>query len=350
MMVADPLATYNSKRDFAKTAEPQGALAPGRGNRFMVQKHDATRLHWDLRLEVDGVMKSWAVTRGPSLNPDDKRLAVQTEDHPLSYADFEGIIPSTEYGGGTVMLWDDGSWAPIPGKSASDLEKGHLHFVLHGEHMKGEWLLIRLKPRGKERNTNWLLRKVADGFAGGSDDLVEGALTSVKTGRTMEQIASGQTAGDLAGWKTRRRIVPSSARGSTAKGAKAGKLPTFQPPQLCTLVDSVPTGPGWIHEVKYDGYRALVAVAGGKAKVFTRSGLDWTDKFPGIVEAAEGLPVGSALIDGEIVAMNHHGVPDFSALQAAISDGKTDNLIFYAFDLLFSKGEDLRRLPLSERK
>jgi bifunctional non-homologous end joining protein LigD len=207
-MVADPLATYNSKRDFAKTAEPQGALASGKGNRFMVQKHDATRLHWDLRLEVGGVMKSWAVTRGPSLNPDDKRLAVQTEDHPLSYADFEGIIPSKEYGGGTVMLWDDGSWAPVPGKSAKDLEKGHLHFVLNGEHMKGEWLLIRLKPRGKERNTNWLLRKVADGFAGGSDDLVEGALTSVKTGRTMEQIASGKAAKKLAGWKTQHRRPP----------------------------------------------------------------------------------------------------------------------------------------------
>ena len=346
-MVADPLATYNSKRDFAKTAEPQGALAPGQGNRFMVQKHDATRLHWDLRLEVDGVMKSWAVTRGPSLNPDDKRLAVQTEDHPLSYADFEGIIPSTEYGGGTVMLWDDGSWAPIPGKSASDLEKGHLHFVLHGKHMKGEWLLIRLKPRGKERNTNWLLRKVADGFAGGSDDLVEGALTSVKTGRTMEQIASGKAAKELAGWKTRYRAVPPSARAPITKGAKAGNLPTFQPPQLCTLVDSVPTGPGWIHEVKYDGYRALVAVAGGKAKVFTRSGLDWTDKFPGIVEAAEGLPVGSALIDGEIVAFKQ-GRPDFSTLKQAISNGGEMSL--FAFDLLELEGERLEKLPNVQRK
>ena len=172
----DPLAKYNAKRDFSKTAEPKGERSGDTGpeghRRFMVQKHDATRLHWDLRLEVDGVMKSWAVTRGPSLNPDDKRLAVQTEDHPISYADFEGTIPEGEYGGGTVMLWDDGWWEPIPGKSAKDLEKGHLHFILHGERMKGEWLLIRLRPRGKERNTNWLLRKLEDDYAGGSDDLV----------------------------------------------------------------------------------------------------------------------------------------------------------------------------------
>src|SRR6478609_2834731 len=151
----DPLAKYNAKRDFSKTAEPTGERASETGHRFMVQKHDATRLHWDLRLEVDGVMKSWAVTRGPSLNPDDKRLAVQTEDHPLSYSDFEGTIPEGEYGGGTVMLWDD----------------GHLHFILHGERMNGQWLLIRLKPRGKERHVNWLLRKVEDEYVGGSDDL-----------------------------------------------------------------------------------------------------------------------------------------------------------------------------------
>jgi bifunctional non-homologous end joining protein LigD len=329
---ADPLARYNEKRDFTKTAEPAGTLAKGHGNRFMVQKHDATRLHWDLRLEVDGVMKSWAVTRGPSLDPADKRLAVQTEDHPLSYADFEGTIPAREYGGGTVMLWDDGTWAPIKGKSAADLKDGHLHFILNGERMKGEWLLVRLKPRGKERNTNWLLRKVADEFAGGSDDLVETALTSVKTGRTMQQIATGAKAPKRAGGPKR---------------AAAAKLPAFRPPQLCTLVDSVPTGAGWIHEVKYDGYRALVAVAGGKAKVYTRSGLDWTDKFAGIAEAAAVLPVESALIDGEIVAFKD-GRPDFSTLKDAISAGGA--MAFFAFDLLECDGEDLARLPNVQRK
>lgn len=339
MARADPLELYNSKRDFQKTREPQGLVAAGKGNRFMVQKHDATRLHWDLRLEVDGVMKSWAVTRGPSLDPDDKRLAVQTEDHPLSYADFEGTIPAKEYGGGTVMLWDDGSWAPIAGKSAKDLEKGHLHFVLDGERMKGEWMLIRLKPRGKERNTNWLLRKVSDDHAGGSDDLVEGALTSVKTGRTMQQIAEGKKAKDLPTWRKAATPRPAT-RKPAAKPAGRAKLPAFRAPQLCTLVDSVPTGAGWIHEVKYDGYRALIAIAGGKAKVFTRSGLDWTDKFPGIAEAAAALPVGSALIDGEIVAFKA-GRPDFSTLKDVISTG--GDMTLFAFDLLELEGKSLTK-------
>src|ERR1051325_1566145 len=191
MAKTDPLAKYNAKRDFTQTAEPAGKIARIGGNRFMVQKHDASRLHWDFRLEVDGVLKSWAVTRGPSLDPGEKRLAVRTEDHPLSYADFEGTIPQGQYGGGTVMLWDDGTWSPIKGKSAKDLEKGHLHFVLNGERMKGEWLLIRLKPRGREKNENWLLRKIDDRYAGATDALVETALTSIKTGRTMQEIAEG---------------------------------------------------------------------------------------------------------------------------------------------------------------
>jgi bifunctional non-homologous end joining protein LigD len=349
MAERDLLSTYNAKRDFTKTAEPKGTLAPGHGNRFMVQKHDATRLHWDLRLEVDGVMKSWAVTRGPSLNPDDKRLAVQTEDHPLSYSDFEGTIPAGEYGGGTVMLWDDGTWAPVPGKSAKDLEKGHLHFILNGERMKGEWLLIRLKPRGKERNTNWLLRKIADEHAGGSDDLVEGAVTSIKTGRTMQAIAAGTKAKELASWTKLRKesAHPAPAKAKPPAAKKNGKLPVFQEPQLCTLVDSVPTGSGWIHEVKYDGYRALIAIGGGKAKVFTRSGLDWSDKFPGIAEAAASLPVGSALIDGEIVAFKD-GKPDFSTLKDAISNNK--DMTLFAFDLLELDGEKLDRLPNVQRK
>ncbi|MFN3433711.1 MAG: DNA polymerase ligase N-terminal domain-containing protein, partial [Sphingomonas sp.] len=208
MPEADPLARYNAKRDFAKTAEPAGTLEPGHGNSFMVQKHDATRLHWDFRLEVDGVLKSWAVTRGPSLDPDEKRLAVRTEDHPLSYATFEGTIPKGEYGGGTVMLWDRGTWAPVAGKSAKDLDKGHLHFTLDGERMKGEWLLIRLKPRGKERAENWLLRKIDDAYAGGTDTLTEEALTSVATGRTMAEIAEG------------KRAKSSPARAKVSKGLR----------------------------------------------------------------------------------------------------------------------------------
>ena len=348
MPARDALSTYNAKRDFAKTAEPRGQVAKAGGRRFMVQKHDATRLHWDLRLEVDGVMKSWAVTRGPSLNPDDKRLAVQTEDHPLSYADFEGVIPAGEYGGGTVMLWDDGWWEPIAGKSAADLDAGHLHFVIHGERMRGEWMLIRLKPRGRERNVNWLLRKVSDACAGGSDDLVEAALTSVKTGRTMQQIAEGVPAKDLPAWRALRddgaAPAPAPKRG---RGGRAATIPAFRQPQLCTLVDAVPGGSGWIHEVKYDGYRALVAIGGGQATVYTRSGLDWTDRFPDVAEAAAALPVKTALIDGEIVAFKN-GRPDFSTLKEAISDGGAMTL--FAFDLLALDGEDLTALPNVQRK
>jgi len=360
----DLLALYNAKRDFARTAEPTGTLAPGNDPstgsgqaRFMVQKHDATRLHWDFRIEIDGVLKSWAVTRGPSLDPAEKRLAVRTEDHPLSYATFEGTIPKGEYGGGTVMLWDRGTWAPIAGKSAKDLDKGHLHIVLDGERMKGEWLLIRLRPRGKEKRENWLLRKINDGFTGGTDVLTEGALTSVATGRTMAEIAEGTKAKRSSPQKT---SSPSRRRGSRSSATpekkrdprlregdgKEGALPAFREPQLCTLVDHVPTGSAWLHEVKYDGYRAQVAVAEGRAKVFTRSGLDWTDKFPGIAAAAAAIP-GSALIDGEIVAFKD-GRPDFSTLKDAISANGAMSL--FAFDLLERDGEDLASLPLVQRK
>ena len=349
-MSADPLALYNAKRDFAKTAEPAGTLAPGNGNSFMVQKHDATRLHWDFRLEIDGVLKSWAVTRGPSLDPAEKRLAVRTEDHPLSYATFEGTIPAGEYGGGTVMLWDRGTWSPIAGKSAKDLDKGHLHFVLDGERMKGEWLLIRLKPRAREKRENWLLRKLDDAEAGGTDVLVEEALTSVATGRTMIEIEEGKSSPKRGGGPAKpMEGQPGSASARKRRNPPriGEKPPAFAEPQLCTLVDTVPAGSGWMHEVKYDGYRALVAIGGGTAKVFTRSGLDWTDKFRAIADAAAALPVSSALIDGEIVAFKD-GRPDFSTLKNAISDA--GDMTLFAFDLLSLDGEDLTGLGNIERK
>ena len=366
MADADPLARYNAKRDFAKTAEPAGTLAPGAkvqgGNSFVVQKHDATRLHWDFRLELDGVLKSWAVTRGPSLDPGEKRLAVRTEDHPLSYGSFEGTIPKGEYGGGTVMLWDRGTWATVKGKDPSKtLAEGHLHLILDGERMRGEWMMIRLKPRGKERGENWLLRKIEDAQAGGTDTLVETALTSVDTGRTMEEIAAGKVAKAIkepAAASSPQKRGPSSraqemgprVRWGDKPGIAKGRnlpLPGFTEPQLCTLVDAVPTGAGWLHEVKYDGYRALVAVGGGKARVFTRSGLDWTDKFPGIAQAAASLPVRSALIDGEIVAFKV-GHPDFSTLKNAIGAG--GEMTMFAFDLLQLDGADLTGLTTVERK
>ncbi|WP_213981522.1 DNA ligase D [Sphingomonas sp. dw_22] len=345
----DPLARYNAKRDFAKTAEPAGRIARTGGNRFIVQKHDATRLHWDFRLEIDGVLKSWAVTRGPSLDPAEKRLAVRTEDHPLSYADFEGTIPQGQYGGGTVMLWDDGVWEPVEGKSAKDLDKGHLHFRLEGERMKGEWLLIRLKPRGREKAENWLLRKIDDEYAGPTDLLVETALTSVKTGRTMQEIAEGLKPSSPRRRGSRAKSVSPATLDPRLHGddGKVERLPAFHVPQLATLVDTVPAGNDWLHEVKYDGYRALLALGVRGPKIYTRTGLDWTDRFPGIAEAAATIP-GPALIDGEIVAYKN-GKPDFSTLQEALSNGG-EGLTMFAFDLLSQGGQDLTRLPQLARK
>ncbi|HEV7659454.1 MAG TPA: DNA ligase D [Allosphingosinicella sp.] len=343
----DPLATYNKKRDFAKTAEPAGKVARGKGKKliFMVQKHDATRLHYDLRLELEGTLKSWAVTRGPSLDPADKRLAVRTEDHPMSYATFEGTIPKGQYGGGTVMLWDRGLWIPHPGKDpVKTLAEGHLHFTLEGERMKGEWILIRLKPRGKERGENWLLRKIEDAHAGSPTGLVDTFLTSVKTGRTMDEIAAGKKASvprRKPGSRTTAELGPGFRRGTS--------FPKFKEPQKATLVDSVPAGSAWLHEMKYDGYRCLIALAGGKARIYTRTGLDWTDKFPEIAEAAAAIQCDTALLDGEIVALDDKGNTGFSALQQAISEGGR-GLTLFLFDALEIDGERLEKLPNIERK
>jgi bifunctional non-homologous end joining protein LigD len=370
MSARDPLAEYNRKRDFEKTAEPAGKRASSEGgNRFIVQKHDATRLHWDLRLEADGVLKSWAVTKGPSPDPEVKRLAVQTEDHPMAYADFEGIIPQEEYGGGTVMLWDRGTWEPVEGKSSKDLEKGHLHFTLHGERMKGEWLLIRLKKKPGEKRENWLLRKLQDEHAEEGDALVERCLTSVLTGRSMAEIAADKKGEySLAGKKdadfTEQMQKAAKRNAALGKGGaketrkparKVTTLPAFRAPQLATLVDAVPAGNGWMHEIKFDGYRALIACAGDKVRVYTRSGKDWSDKFVPLAERFKSLDLPSCLIDGEIVAYDDKGNPDFSSLQNVLKRGHgsqkdSDKLAFHAFDLLELNGEDLGKQTNIERK
>ena len=362
MARTDPLAEYNAKRDFAKTAEPAGKRASGKGgNRFIVQKHDATRLHWDLRLEADGVLKSWAVTKGPSPDPEIKRLAVRTEDHPMSYAEFEGTIPKGEYGGGTVMLWDRGTWAPVEGKSARDIDKGHLHFTLDGERMKGEWILVRLKPRPGEKRENWLLRKVADDKAEAGDALVDRCLTSVLTGRSMAEIAADPGGSySLAGKKddaflAQMEKAAGRNRTKAKKRLKDAPLPGFRAVQLASLVDTVPAGNRWMHEIKFDGYRALVAVSRKAIRVYTRNGKDWTDKFGPLVEAIAALELPSCLIDGEIVAVDGKGNPDFSTLQKVLkrghgSQGRGDALQFHAFDLLELGGEDLADLPNIERK
>ncbi|MBD59172.1 MAG: DNA ligase D [Citromicrobium sp.] len=354
MSSADPLAEYNAKRDFSRTKEPAGkAGKSGKDRIFMVQKHDATRLHWDLRLEVDGVLKSWAVTKGPSPDPDVKRLAVRTEDHPMDYATFEGTIPAEEYGGGTVMLWDRGTWHPIEGKSADDLEDGHLHFVLDGERMKGEWLLVRMKPKKGEKRENWLLRKLDDEYAEGGDTLVEKCLTSIDTGRSMAEIAAGRAPDEADGED--EALEPLAELKHARRSGKPGKPPGFRKPQLATLVDDVPTGNGWMHEIKFDGYRALIAVAGDKVTVWTRNGKDWTDKFAPLVEAIAALDLPPALIDGEIVALDKDGNPDFSTLQNVLKRGHgsqrpKDKLAFFAFDVLEIDGEDLAGHSAIERK
>jgi bifunctional non-homologous end joining protein LigD len=364
------LARYRAMRDFSKTKEPSGAEKTVASNqlRFVIQKHAATRLHYDFRLELDGSFKSWAVTRGPSLDPADKRLAVEVEDHPLDYGDFEGTIPKGQYGGGTVMLWDRGYWAPEPGTDPhKGLKNGDLKIVLDGERLKGGFVLVRMKRREREKKNNWLLIKHHDGWAledhGGA--LVEEETTSVASGRTMEEIAEGKGKGPtrfMTG-KARaaaKRVWNSNSgeaaenreaaplRAAPAPKLKAAALPGFVAPQLAKSVDRPPQGAGWGHEIKFDGYRLQLRVEGGRATLKTRTGLDWTAKFKEIGQGAEAFP--DCLIDGEACALDHDGSPDFAALQAALSDGKTQDLIFFAFDLLFADGADLRNLPLSDRK
>ena len=337
------IETYNQKRDFTKTKEPKGRKLKGKGDSFVVQKHDASHLHWDFRLEMDGVLWSWAVPKGPSLDPNEKRLAMRTEDHPLDYGDFEGTIPAGEYGGGTVMLWDQGRWIPHPDKDPrKTIEEGHLHFTLEGERMKGEWVMFRLKPRPGDRRETWMLKKVTDEFANAEngDELVDEAVTSVTTGRTMAEIASGSDV-----WRSNR----GGQKGGRAKKKAVDAPPAFRPPQLATLVDDVPAGSQWLFEYKYDGYRLLIATGAGAATAWTRNGKDWSDKFRALVKAAANLPPG-CLIDGEAVALNDEGRPDFQLLQSTLKESRGKNLAFYAFDLLVDRGEDITRLPNIERK
>ena len=370
------LSVYRKKRDFEKTAEPsgEGNVAPSRQRRFVIQKHDATRLHYDLRLEFDGVFKSWAVTRGPSLDPHDKRLAVEVEDHPLDYGDFEGTIPEDQYGGGTVQLWDRGYWESDDPERG--FKKGDLKFTLHGDKLHGSWVLVRMRhDRNGGKRTNWLLIKHRDDFAreGKANTILEED-RSVASGRSMAQIAAGKgkapkpfmtvksgrgkadavwnsNRGDAAQTRAKSKVTGSQsapAAGQPSKAKKVSAIPDFVAPQLCKLVDRPPAADGWCHEIKFDGYRVQLRVEHGKVALKTRKGLDWTEKFEAIAKEGRALP--DVLIDGEIVALDHHGAPDFSTLQAALSDGKTDSLIFFAFDLLFAEGKDLRRVPLGERK
>ncbi|TWT15164.1 DNA ligase D [Reyranella sp. CPCC 100927] len=372
-MAKRALSQYRAKRDFTRTAEPRADARVLRSSRprLVIQKHAARRLHYDFRLELDGVFKSWAVTRGPSLDPKDKRLAVEVEDHPLAYGDFEGTIPEGEYGGGTVMLWDRGYWAPAEGQSPHEgLRAGNFKFTVDGEKLSGGWVLVRLRQdrNGGKRN-NWLLIKHRDTAArDGDGDAVLDEDRSVASGRTMAEIAAGRGRGPRpfmmpgrgrtkagAVWSSHHdgrdtQTSPSQRPQIAGTGRKlpSGRMPAFIEPQFCQLVERPPSGPGWGHEIKFDGYRVQIRIEDGEAVIKTRRGLDWSAKFPAIAKAAGRLP--DAIVDGEVVALDDDGAPDFGALQAALAEEDTGDLIFFTFDLLIDGDEDVRALSLADRK
>lgn len=335
---ADSLNEYRSKRDFAKTAEPSGAGKTSKGARFVVQHHWARREHYDFRLEIDGVLKSWAITRGPSAKPATKRLAVRTEDHPLDYASFEGPIPAGEYGGGTVMVWDHGSFIPVSPDPLAAIAAGMLKVRLNGERMKGQWALVRMKPRNGETRENWLIVKDRDEFAEKDDTLATRFETSVTTGRSRADIESKKAPGKI---QTTPRTPPKKAAGKSDAA--------FIPPQLCDVRKAAPDADEWLHEMKYDGYRLQLVLNNGSAQLFTREGHDWTPRFDGLRKAGEALKVESAVIDGEAVVFDDAGLSDFPALVDSLKHG-AGGIALAAFDLLHLNGEDLRKRPLLERK
>ena len=371
------LKTYRAKRRFGVTTEPKGEMARRRGNAFVIQKHAARRLHYDLRLELDGVMKSWAVTRGPSLVPGEKRLAVQVEDHPIAYNKFEGTIPQGEYGGGTVMIWDRGHWQP-ENDPHKGLAKGHLAFTLEGEKLSGGWHLVRMHRRAGEKRDNWLLIKQHDEAerSGRDTDILQEKPLSAVTGRTMDEIAKGPKKE----WRSNRskadqpKIRPSktakkapkrahsaaimlmhrtknlSAEGDPFAGVGHATLPAFVAPCLATLSSKAPDSGKWVHEIKFDGYRIQARLDRGKVKLLTRKGLNWTSKFPTVAAAIAKLPAKSALIDGEVVVEGDDGLSSFSLLQQDLKASRHDRMVLYGFDLMHLDGADLKSLPLVSRK
>ena len=386
------LETYRKKRKFGVTAEPRGHKGRRGGNRYVIQKHDATRLHYDLRLELDGVMKSWAVTRGPSLDPAEKRLAVHVEDHPIDYNSFEGTIPQGEYGGGTVMIWDRGSWTP-EGDPHKGYAKGHLDFTLEGEKLRGRWHLVRMRSRAGDKHENWLLIKGNDDEArtGRAKDILDEEPLSVASGRSMDEIAGGK--GKKRIWHSNRkeksaatprpqsqrefkaqlaqaaarakpkakskpprtaRAKPAAAKPATRKSARAATsratLPDFIAQSLATLRTAPPAGANWLHEIKFDGYRIEARLDHGKVRLLTRKALDWTQRFERIAKAVAALPAKTALLDGELVVEDDKGISSFSMLQTDLKDGREDRFVYWVFDLLYLDGRDLTGEPLIARK
>ena len=378
------LREYHRKRDFAITPEPKGEESKREGRAFVIQKHAASRLHYDFRLEMEGVLKSWAVPKGPSLDPADKRLAMMTEDHPIDYGDFEGIIPEGQYGGGTVVLWDQGTWEPLENPHEG-LRKGALKFRLDGKKLEGKWTLVRIKGKDpREEGKTWLLIKERDDFVRSSKvySITEDRPESVTTGRTLEQIAADRDrvwnsnrgmAAEARAKSTRATRVaradtktkkPAPARprppaatrrdlaaaAAAMPGARKAPLPAKIAAQLATLVDEPPPGAEWLHEMKFDGYRILARLQDGRARLWSRNGKDWTAQFPTVAAAVEGLPVRTALLDGEVAIVLPSGTTSFQALQNALAGQDQGQLAYFLFDLVHLEGYSLAHAALEERK
>ena len=346
------LRDYNRKRHFDKTTEPAGAKAPAGGRSFVIQKHAASHLHYDFRLELDGVLKSWAVPKGPSLDPSVKRLAMHVEDHPVAYGDFEGIIPESEYGGGTVMVWDRGTWEPI-GDPQEGYRTGKLKFELFGEKLHGRWMLVRTHSARDKEGRQWLLFKERDKFAktGKKADIVDSATASVASGRDLDEIAAdGDRVWTSNGESKSQAKKPRRSKQSHSRSAKRAALPKRIDVELATLVDEPPAGDDWFHEIKLDGYRMICRIDQGKVTFLTRNHKDWTARLAALAEEAGKLPVRTAILDGEVVALRADGTTDFQKLQNAFREKRADDLVYWAFDLLHLDGVDLSDRPLEERK
>ena len=332
--MSDKLQDYRKRRRFWRTAEPEGEVRPETGNRFVIHKHSATADHYDLRLELGGVLRCWAVPKGPSLDPEEKRLAVQTEDHPVEYIDFEGVIPEGDYGGGPMIVWDAGTWAPM-GDAAADLERGSFKFRLAGEKLSGGWMLAELKRKKGDSKRNWLLFKERDAAADTEIDILAARPESVKSGRTIEALVA----------RPPERLQP-----GRLPGAVRAAMPSRLRPQLAVAAATPPAGDDWMHEIKLDGYRTMARVAEGGTRLFTRSGLDWTERYGDLAGAFDGVPCREAVIDGEIVVQDAAGISRFAMLQDALGRGAGHELRFFAFDLPYLNGWDLSDAPLHRRK
>ena len=352
------LKEYYRKRDFGKTPEPRGEEKKREGRSFVIQKHAATRLHYDFRLEMEGVLKSWAVPKGPSLDPAEKSLAVQVEDHPVDYGSFEGVIPEGEYGGGTVLLWDRGTWEPIEDPHAG-LRKGNLKFRLHGEKLTGGFALVKIKGRdARDSEKTWLLIKEKDEFVRPGYDVTEARPESVTTGRTMDQIAadrdrvwdSGVGEVKVEKAKTKRTVTKKALDPSKLPGARRAPLPASLHAQLATAVTDPPHGDEWLHEMKFDGYRILTRLDKGYVRLVSRNGKDWTERFPTLMEPIIGLGAERAVLDGEVAVLLPGGKTSFQALQNYMSGAGGGQLVYYLFDLLHLDGYDLSGVVLEERK